>query len=481
MKKKVHFKIILVLQLFFCSIAISQDISFKSDWECQNDRVWIGQDYWANPLKDWRIHNGRLECVNNQGDRNLQLITYQIKQGGTIFHSSVTFGNIDLQKSKAGFKIGLKGIKNEYRFNSFYGKGLKLGFDQVKENLFCLNEETGEKISKKVLIGKPMTSFILELSVMPNSNGYTTLLILKSKKDKQILGTLELKELRNEDFSGNLALFADSNYWFESWSLGGDKIQHVPKNAWGPVLWSQYTLSKKNLKLLVIMAPIGKEDAQYVSFQINEGGIWKTMKTEKIESLSKTALFNFKEWKDDKDFDFRLEYQLSEEKFYWNGVIRKDPIDKTEVSVAGFTGHKSYNFPNLELVANVEKHDPDMLFFSGDQIYEDNGGYGVVRKGIQEATLSYLSKYYMFGWSFGNLMKDRPTVILPDDHDVFYGNIWGDSGAGYFMPTTWVNMVQISNSNSLIVLYPKEECLLLLLYQVSIQVKTDNSAYCFWS
>jgi hypothetical protein len=34
----------------------------------------------------------------------------------------------------------------------------------------------------------------------------------------------------------------------------------------------------------------------------------------------------------------------------------------------------------------------------------------------------------MFGWTFGNVMRDRPTVCTPDDHDVFHGNLWGEAG-----------------------------------------------------
>ena len=34
----------------------------------------------------------------------------------------------------------------------------------------------------------------------------------------------------------------------------------------------------------------------------------------------------------------------------------------------------------------------------------------------------------MFGWAFGDLMRDIPTICTPDDHDVFQGNLWGGGG-----------------------------------------------------
>src|SRR5690606_23828964 len=68
------------------------------------------------------------------------------------------------------------------------------------------------------------------------------------------------------------------------------------------------------------------------------------------------------------------------------------------------------------------------LYFSGDQLYEGNGGYPIKREPEEKAMLSYLGKWYMFGWAFGDLMHDRPTICTPDDHDVFHGNLWGEAG-----------------------------------------------------
>ena len=59
---------------------------------------------------------------------------------------------------------------------------------------------------------------------------------------------------------------------------------------------------------------------------------------------------------------------------YYEGVIRKDPVNKQEIVVAGFTGNKDTAFPNSTLVKNVTIVNPDVLFFSGDQIYENVGG-----------------------------------------------------------------------------------------------------------
>jgi alkaline phosphatase D len=87
-------------------------------------------------------------------------------------------------------------------------------------------------------------------------------------------------------------------------------------------------------------------------------------------------------------------------------------------------------------------------------LYESHGGYGLIRDPAGPAILNYLRKFYMFGWAFRDAMKDRPTVCIADDHDVFQGNVWGEGGAamkdlaggasskgGYREPARMVNVV----------------------------------------
>jgi alkaline phosphatase D len=94
------------------------------------------------------------------------------------------------------------------------------------------------------------------------------------------------------------------------------------------------------------------------------------------------------------------------------------------------------------------------MFFAGDQIYEGYGGFGVIRLPVDRAMLDYLRKWYQFGWTWRHLLKDRPSVILPDDHDVFQANLWGAGGratlrpeaGGYTMAPAWVKAVERSQT-----------------------------------
>ncbi|MEM9367930.1 MAG: alkaline phosphatase D family protein [Planctomycetota bacterium] len=123
------------------------------------------------------------------------------------------------------------------------------------------------------------------------------------------------------------------------------------------------------------------------------------------------------------------------------------------------TCQNDYGFPYAPVATNVGKLDADLLYFSGDQLYEGHGGYGLIRDPADQAILNYLRKYYQFGWALREPMRHAPTVCIPDDHDVFQGNIWGEGGAkmkgldqgasskgGYREPVRMVNVVHRTNA-----------------------------------
>ena len=43
-------------------------------------------------------------------------------------------------------------------------------------------------------------------------------------------------------------------------------------------------------------------------------------------------------------------------------------------------------------------------------------------------TSEHYAAWLLFGRQFGEVIKDRPTVTIPDDHDVGHPNLWGDGG-----------------------------------------------------
>ena len=219
-----------------------------------------------------------------------------------------------------------------------------------------------------------------------------------------------------------------------------------PKDKIGFIL---YTVSKKTLKLTAHLYPLKKGESRAIKLEAKIGGKWNTVATTTIrdndykakdQTRAWNALFRVEKWDTTKDIPVRV--VALEGVAEYEGLIRKDPISKTEVTVAAFTGNSnSYRGPRHDIVKNVLAQKVDLLFFSGDQSYDHHYHY---------------KAWMLFGRQFGALTRQCPTVCLPDDHDVGQGNIWGSNGkyaktsagndGGFHMPVEYVNEVYFAQT-----------------------------------
>ncbi len=416
---------------------------FNSDFSRTYDRIWVGKRYWANPMEDWRIAAGRLECMSTASNRNVHVLTYALGADRAPFEMSV---KIDLLErgshvGSAGFRVGARDEINDYRAAALRGRGLDCGITSAGR-LFLLRHRTQVQ---------PMPeSLRLRLVATPNDDDTYSLTLSAAAADTgKELASVTAGKVRAEQLVGSLALVNNhpaivgrrktkaARFAFSQWQIAGAKIEHHPHRTFGPILWAMHTLSNSRgaegyvLKLTAQMPPLGDKDSPFVTLQVKRDGRWEVVGKEKIDTDARTATFRVAHWPADRDVPYRLIYKQNTKdgvvENEYTGTVRHDPVDHPLV-VAAFTGNSDTVFPNLQTVHNVTVQDPDVLFFSGDQIYETVGGYGIVRVPAQRAILNYLRKWYLFGWSFGPLMRDRVTVCLPDDHDVFQGNLWGDAG-----------------------------------------------------
>jgi hypothetical protein len=78
------------------------------------------------------------------------------------------------------------------------------------------------------------------------------------------------------------------------------------------------------------------------------------------------------------------------------------------------------------MIKNVDAHKPDLLVFTGDQIYE---GGNPTRKEFDRLPLTdYLYKWYIWCIAYSPVTRKIPSIVLADDHDYWQGNIYGESG-----------------------------------------------------
>jgi alkaline phosphatase D len=439
---------------------------FRSRWDTCHDRVWLGPEYWANPLQDWQIANGRIECTNPAADRNVHLLTRQLADRPGTLDMSVRIGPVrgtSVTAGSVGFRVGAQGPLLDYRNSVIFGRGLDAGVNG-DGSMFV-----GDVRSPKPVAIAPDTE--LRLTAEPGGASYRVTLTARSATGAA-LGTVVKEDVRPGQLVGNLVLVCNfgiapatpaaeakappgTMFWFADWRVAGTKVDAHDDHAFGPILFSQYSLSGGVMKLTAQMPPLGAQDSQTVRLHIRKGAAWSTIGESTIHPAARTASFRIPKWNDRADVPYRVAYThtfrngRSEERF-WEGTVRRDPVDKPVITVADVSCNTHQAFPNAEYVANMAKLDPDLIAFTGDQFYESSGGYGVIRTPVDKAIADYLRKWYMHGWTWRELTRDRPCVSLPDDHDVYQGNLWGESGdarkttqeaGGYEMAPEWVNVV----------------------------------------
>ncbi len=217
-------------------------------------------------------------------------------------------------------------------------------------------------------------------------------------------------------------------------------IPEVPRDK--VICFALYTVHRGVLKLSAQLYPLKDGESRQVSLQIKENGHWKTIATSRVDEVGWLATFRVENWDQSRTVPYRVVHPGGAT---FEGTIRRDPVDKDEIVIAAFTGNSNTDRgPRPDIIRNIKAQDPDILFFSGDQSYDHR---------------RHTAAWLLFGRQFGEIIKDRPTICIPDDHDVGQGNLWGEGGkkarrrdgsdGGYVMPPEYVNMVQRAQTSHL--------------------------------
>ncbi len=446
--------------------------------EWSRTRRWLGPDWYAGPMQDWQVVDGRLQASPRGGGRRFaHLVTRVIARPAAGFRLGTTVstaGRFGPENGPAaGLALGTKG-KPEHPLHAavypdvFYpaaithGGHLRLGDQTLALGL------------------KPDAPVTLALTGEAAEEGKVRLTLVATSPDGAELGRMESVEPANR-LRGVVGVFASKQIkdapenpeppvfaTFERFSLDGPAIDQHPENAFGPILWTQYTCASGLLRLQAQFPPLEPSDAQKAVLEMQEAdGTWSKKAEALIEPASSTALFEIGDWDAQRAIAYRVVYEWNGAAHHWEGKVRAEPNPDKPWKLGLFSCDHGGLFPLAELVRELQERDPDMLFFAGDQFYEHFGGFGFTRSPLQLARLDYLRKWFLFGWTNRHLLKDRPSIIIPDDHDVFQGNLWGQGGraipgmpepppkqvdaakGGYAMEPDWVRLAERSQTGHL--------------------------------
>ena len=201
------------------------------------------------------------------------------------------------------------------------------------------------------------------------------------------------------------------------------------------VAFALYTHDRAVLKLTAQLYPLKPGESREARLEFQRGRQWVEAARTPVVFPGWSAHFRVESSDSSKDVRYRVRHG---ETAMFEGVIRRDPKAKNEITVAVMLCNSSRTTGlRSEMIDNLKRQNPDLLFFAGDQTYRHT-----------EHTAGWIE----FGLQFRDVMRDRPTICIPDDHDVGHPNLWGENGkqstrrdnadGGYFYPVDYVNMVQ---------------------------------------
>lgn len=455
---------------------IDNPINFNAQWSEWENINWVGPQFWGNRLQDWSIVNGLLKCNVVGKNRSLHLLTHHctdkfdsLKISTKIYLSQTE--NITGKQGCIGMLIGASGPFDDFRSAAVFGKGINIGINPIN-NTFLIDKESFET----GLLSLP-EEFEIEITILRNLT--SCVLETKLKVNNKEL-TFQSKNLMFDQIKGGFALIADinepkaikkSSISFGGWNIKCDSgITVSEENTYGPIMFAQYTINDKKLKLTAQLAPVEDIHGHSLILELFEDNQWNEISKGQITNESRTVKFEINHWEKKQAIPYRLTLVLplktDTKKYSYYGTISKIPDDLSEIKAGVFSCNFHYGFPDADVVKSVKKLSPDLVMFLGDQFYEGTGGFPAEYEGeLDWLMLDYLHRWYIFGWSFRDLYRHVPCILIPDDHDIYHGNVWGANGkaadtskgfgafaqdsGGYKMPAEWIKLIQQTQTSHL--------------------------------
>lgn len=235
-----------------------------------------------------------------------------------------------------------------------------------------------------------------------------------------------------DDRGARLERASRADIWGREAKTFLERFVRVPRDR--VVGFALYAHEAGVLKISAQLYPLRPDEPREVRLEFQRDERWQEAAKAPVVYPGWSAHFRIEPWDDSRDVPYRVRHG---DRAVFEGLIRKDPKDKDTIVVGSLSCSSNADRGDRdEIVEKLKAQDPDLLFFAGDQSYDHT-----------EHTAAWL----LWGHHFRDVIKDRPVVTIPDDHDIGQGNIWGESGivadstagdsGGYYYPAEYINMV----------------------------------------
>jgi len=466
------------------------------------DQIWLGPDLWANRLQDWMVSGGQIRCVADSAHRicrTAAILTTSL--GGGAFTITARTGTLVAGAGFSGFLIGTGAPGTDYRraaavmgaSGGYGGLMAVYGSDGVarfrnhtqESNSLAFPELTGSTKTGPAPVRTVSEDVELSLTSAPNGDGTTTLTLRAVDAMSEALLSQAVRKTDPVGVTvGGVSLVSSGSgsaraaYWFSDVAVDGVGAVTHPERALGPVMGTLFSVTGQTLKMTAQLLPLAVDSATTVLLETTAPGdlAWTTRATADV-GPGYAALLRVDDWDSTLAWSYRVSVSSGGDSY--RGTIPAEPAGDRPLVVAAVTctkaSHRPFDaggdsggpklpgeqflyrfdaanayFPHEQLTGSIAAQGPDVFACLGDQFYETSP---TVKDTSPAPTLDLLYRWYLWHWAFREITRDRPTVILVDDHDVFQGNIFGEDGqpllpgqsydaGGYANDPAWVNVVQ---------------------------------------
>ncbi len=463
------------------------DVSPVSRGSDAEIRTYLGADYWGNRLQDWRYNNGRIECLNDEKDfeiRTVSLLTRELNSSSSPGRISARVQPIAEGDGFSGFLLGVGAGRLDYRAaalaNRVSGEGGgfmaviddkgQLSFRDFSDSEKTLSYEKYEFIDDAGASDLTVNwdnGVVLDCHIDPVEGGlFDVRLIAYDAKTDAELGFIVRTGVESYQLTGGMMLLSSSAVGTQGsrWSFadvrtGGDKIDVDQSRGLEPLMGCMHSLNRNVMKMTAQFMPINLDKYPRARLEYKKEGDanWSNGQTRDIED-GFVALYRVDDWDYTKNYKYRIVWPDSDQTLF-EGEIVADPQNSKELKIAlysciiptaraldregipkkipqektlGRYTPENIFFPHTQVVENCDGHEPDLYVFCGDQYYETYP----VRRGshTKDAKLDTLYRWYLWYWTYRESVRNRPSIMVADDHDVLQGNLWGNAGDASEMP-----------------------------------------------
>lgn len=482
----------------------------------QQQGRWLGPNWWANRLHDWQRtgqEGAIIECTPNRPflgwrvahdmsrqldlsegelDLSLQLAMQPGNKAGAAKplspNSLVGFlvgtgHSLENPMTRAmifDFKIAAEkkkaakpaqAVKGQ-KFPAVPGSGIAIGVSGAGK-LRIIDLDRGQLLAEAKLSHRDQST----LRVSTKTTGDSVTLTVSAEPSQQtdskpVIISADIPAAR---FKGGVALLSHPGSKSKKHSsLNASFSGYQAKSGFrktnnlavGPIVAAQYSVDRGVLKLSAQCMPQSNGTIATLSFY--RQGKWHKAASAKVHKIDQLALFRVDAWNSQTAVPYQVSIPLagSQTPATYTGMIAAEPTTgQVRLAALGCIIHrpwgvvKNWNevlyFPHHDLQKRVTDQQPDLVFFYGDQMYESTPS-PVDRNNYFE---DYLYKWIFHCMAFKEMVRNVPSATIPDDHDVYQGNYWGEGGrkapnndwnnGGYLHPGEFIAQVHRTQTSHL--------------------------------